>query len=268
MDSDENKQNLDLKNEENKANQDPEKKQSSEESESKSVTDSNADNNSSAEQKPQGKNSSKIPVKIIVPAVIVIVAVIIIAVFLIHPASKAVAVTTVSYTPINYLSNSGLNSAIGGNWSLILNETANSTVINEYAGTGDFPPGTVAAEIQEFVPSSEVSQLSANKSANISDFVSTVYYMNSSSAASSIFDEIESITGSEYANNSKVNYNLSAIGTAGMVYINGRLNSSNSSTENATELYMIDGSSVVIATAANENIGYSQAKNIVSYLFS
>ena len=172
------------------------------------------------------------------------------------------------YTPINYLSNSGLDSVIGGNWSLVLNQTANSTVISEYAGTGDFPQGTVAAAIQEFVPYSEISQLNANSSSNVSDFVSTVYYLNSSSGASALFNEIEGITGPQYTNDSKAKYNLSTIGNTSMIYVNGILNSSNSSTENATEIYMLNGKSLVIATTSNKNLDYSQARNIVTYLFS
>ena len=266
MDSDENKQNLDFKNEDKKENQDTNQSGKTEESKFKSIANLNTESNSK-EQQPKDKNPSKIPVKIIVPAVIVVIAVIAIAVFLIHPAGKT-TLSTASYAPINYLSNSGLNSVIGGNWSLILNQTANSTVINKYAGTGDFPQGTVAAAIQEFVPYSEISKIAANNSSNISDFVSTVYYINSSSGASAIFNEIGSITSSEYENDSKVEYNLSTIGNASMLYVSGRLNSSNSSTENATEIYMLKDKSLVIATASNENLDYLQAKNIVNYLFS
>ncbi len=267
MDSDENKQNLDLKNEENKINQDPKQSKKAGESESKSVTGSKTEDNAT-EQKPRNGKPFKIPVKIIVPAVIVIIAVIAIAIFIIHPAGKT-TVNTVSYTPVNYLSNSGLTSIIGGNWSLIYNATANSTVINKYAGTGSFPSGTVAAAIQEFVPYSEVSKIASNSSAkNISYFTATVYYLNSSFTASSLFGEISGVIGSQYANHSKVAYNLSSIGNASMIYINGRLNSSNSSTENATELYLVNGKSVVVATLSNDNMDYRQAKNITTYLFS
>ena len=266
MDSDENKKNLDIKKEERKENQDTNQSGKTEESKFKSIADLNTGDNAK-EQQHESKNPPKIPVKIIVPAIIVVIAVIAIAVFLIHPAGKT-TLSAASYTPINYISNSGLNSVIGGNWSLILNETANSTVINSYAGTGDFPQGTVAAAIQEFVPYSEISQIAANKSSNISDFVSTVYYINSSSGASSIFNDIGGITGAEYTNDSRVEYNLSSVGKTSMVYLNGRLNSSNSSTENATEIYMLNGKSLVIITVSNENLDYSQAKNIVNYLFS
>lgn len=266
MDSDENKKNLDIKKEERKENQDLEQSRKAKEGKFKSITDSKTEDNTK-EQHGKSKNPAKIPIKIIVPAVIVIIAVVAVLVFLVHPAIKT-TLNTASYTPINYLSNSGLNSVIGGNWSLILNQTANSTVINKYAGTGDFPQGTVAAAIQEFVPYSEVSKIAANNSSNISDFVSTVYYINSSSGASAVFNEISSITSSEYENDSKVEYNLSTIGNASMLYVSGRLNSSNSSTENATEIYMLKDKSLVIASASNENLDYLQAKNIVNYLFS
>lgn len=267
MDSDENNQNLDLRNEkDSKENQDSDQSRKAEEGRFKSIADSKTEDNAK-EQQSKSKNPSKIPVKVIVPAVILIIAVISIAIFIIHPVGKT-TLSTVTYTPINYLSNSGLNSAIGGNWSLVLNETANSTVISRYAGTGDFPAGTVAASVQEFVPFSEISQLHANNSSNISDFVSTVYYMNSSSSASALFDEIGGITGSEYTNNSKVEYNLSNVENVSMFYVNGRLNSSNSSTENATEIYMLKGKSLVIATASNKNINYSKARNIVTDLFA
>jgi len=266
MDSDENKQNLDLKKEDIKENQDLNQNGKNEDSKTSSIADSNKEDNKEEKQS-QGKNTSRIPMKIIVPAAIAVIAVVVIIVFLIHPAAKTTLISA-GYTPIRYLSNSGLDSVIGGNWSLVLNQTANSTVVNEYAGTGDFPQGTVAAAIQEFVPYSEVSQIAAGNSSNISSFVSTVYYLNSSSDAGATFNELGSISSADYKNDSKVAYNLSTIGNASMFYINGKLNSSNSSTENATEIYMLKGKSLVIVTASNENLGYSQAKNIVNYLFS
>ena len=216
-------------------------------------------------ENPGNKKSGRIPFMVIMPAVVIVVIVAVLFIFGFHAKSS---VPAVSYTPITSFSSSSLSSIISGNWSLILNETANSTVINKYAGTGNFPQGTVAATIQEFVPYSEVSDIAANNSANISDFVSTVYYLNSSSAASSLLNEIKGVTGSEYSNDSKANYNVSSIGSASMVYISGRLNSSNSSTENATELYLMSGKTLVIASLSNQNIDYLQAENIVTYLFS
>lgn len=268
MDSDEKKQNLDLENKSDiKKDQNPDlinKAEDTEKRESNSADNLKEKAKNPEEERALGKKPLKLPVKALVPAVIVVIAVVVIAIFLVHPAKTSVQ--TVSYTAINYLSNSGLNSIIGGNWSLIYNTTANSTVINKYAGTGDFPSGTVAAVIQEFVPYSEIAANSSTK--NISDFTTTVYYLNSSSTANSLFGEIDGILGLQYANHSKVDYNLSSIGNTSMIYINGRLNSSNSSTENATELYLMDGKSVVVATLSNDNMDYKQARDITAYLFS
>ncbi|MGC8533862.1 MAG: hypothetical protein ACP5MV_04535 [Candidatus Parvarchaeum sp.] len=266
MDSDKNKQNLDLKEETKKSNQDPEESKKTVESESKDTA--NLSGSSAAEQEPKGKKPVKIPVKIIVPAVIVIAAVIIIAIFLIHPSGKA-AISSISYTPINYISNSALNSMIGGNWSLVYNQTANSTVIKNYQGTGQFPAGTVAAAVQEFIPFSEVSKITANTSkANLTSFISTVYYINSSSEASSIFTGAEAGITSRYANDSRLKVNTSNIGSSSMIYINGQLNSTNSSLENVTDIYLLNGKSLVLVSSFNKNIGYAQAKSIASYLFS
>ena len=269
MDSDGNKQNLDLKKEEDKkANQDLEKGKKAEESKSKNTADSNASDSDAAEKKSQGKNPVKIPIKIIVPAAIVIVAVIAIAVFLIHP-SGITTVSSVGYTPITYLSSPALNSIMGGNWSLIYNQTANSTEVKAYAGTGQFPAGTVAASFQEFIPSSEIAQISTNKSKNnITTLISTAYYINSSSEASTIFTSAETGIASEYANDSRLKFNTSTIGSSSMIYINGQLNSTNSSLENVTELYLLNGKSLVVVSSLNKEIGYSQAKSIVSYMFS
>ncbi|MCW1295709.1 MAG: hypothetical protein OH338_01295 [Candidatus Parvarchaeota archaeon] len=267
MDSDGNNQNLDLK-KDKKANQDPEGAKKAEERESRSTADSNASDSDSVENKSKGKNPVKIPIKIIVPAVIIIVAVIVIAIFLIHPLGKT-SVSSVGYTPITYLSSPSLNSIIGGNWSLVYNQTANSTVVKAYAGTGQFPAGTVAAAVQEFIPSSEIAQISTNKSKNnITTLISTAYYINSSSEASTIFTSAETGIASEYANDSRLKFNTSTIGSSSMIYINGQLNSTNSSLENVTELYLLNGKSLVVVSSLNKEIGYKQAKSIVSYMFS
>ena len=265
MDSDEKKQNLDLNQEKDiKKEQNPDSEKSVEgNKDQKSTTDSNQ---TGTEGKPKSKQSFKMPIKVILPAVIIVIAVILIAVFLFHPANKTAAV--VSYSPINSLSNSGLDSIIGGNWTLVNNETINSTIVNEYASTGYFPPGTVAATLEEFAPSSEIPEIEANKTANVSLFETNVYYLNSSSETVSIFNEVKSELSREYANDSKIKYNSSTINNSSIIYINGKLNSSNSSLENVTELYLANGKSFVVADISNGNLDYSQAKGIVNSLFS
>ena len=80
--------------------------------------------------------------------------------------------------------------------------------------------------------------------------------------------EFESEFMGEYANDSKIKYNSSTINNSSIIYINGKLNSSNSSLENVTELYLANGKSFVLADISNGNLDYSQAKNIVNSLFS
>jgi hypothetical protein len=266
MESDERNQNLDSNKEKDmKTNQNPDSDHNAEESK---APESAADSKPVVvgEQKPKGNRPFKLPIKVIVPAIVVIAAVILVSIFLIHPANKTIA--AVSYTPVNYISNSGIDSIAGGNWSLVNNETVNSTVLNEYAGTGYFPPGTVAAVLQEFAPTSEIPAIAANKTANVSFFETNIYYLNSSSEATSLFSEINSEVGSQYVNDSKIKYNTTSIGNSSMLYINGELNSSNSSLENVTELYLINSKSFVVAAMSNGNLDYSQAKSIVNLLFS
>ena len=258
MDSGEKKQNLDLKNEEvKKSNQDQGKK-----AEVKIFSDPKA-GISSEEQKPANKSPSKLPVKIIVPAAIIIVAIILIVIFLIHSTGKT-AINTVSYTPVNYLSASAINSIMGGNWSLVYNQTANSTVINNE--TAYFPQGTVAASVQEFIPSSEIPQALKNKSNNITIFLSKTFYINSSSEANYIFAGAERSLAS--ANTSRFKFNVTVVGNSSMVYINDKQNLSNSSLGDSTSLYLLNGKSLVVVSSFNKNISYQQAKRIVSYMFS
>ena len=201
----------------------------------------------------------KLPLKIILPAIVIAIAIVLVLLFFVHPAKPA----AVSYTTVTGFTPSSLSSLMGGNWSMVENVTANSSTVSAHAAS--FPPGTVAAALQEFIHSNS-SALSSNSS-NTSVFASEAFYINSSSSADSLFSEVQKLTATEYANNSKVTYNTSTIGNTEFEYVNGRVNATNSSLIGVTEIYAVNAKTFMIETMQHGNIGYTTAEKLISYLF-
>lgn len=211
-----------------------------------------------------GKKSIKFSPFAIIPVVIVIVAVAVLFIFVLHPGK---ANPSVSYTPINIFSQSGLSSIIGGNWTIIYNTTINSTTVD--AHTTSFPPGTISAAAQEFVPYSEASLLNSNSTTNRSPsvFSSEVFYINSSSLAASLFSRAESTVRLQFSNDTKINFNISSVGNSNMVYVTGRANVTNTTMENVSYVYISNGKDLIVDTLQNGSFSYGQAKNLATFPF-
>lgn len=210
------------------------------------------------EEKAAFKKTFKFPLLALVPVVIIISVLVILFVFVLHSGKAAVSP---SYIPVNSLSTAQVSSFLGGNWTLLYNTTENSTVIK--SNPSYFPPGTIAADIEEFIPSSKVSAVHSNLTANISVFSSEVFYMNSSVSSSSVFSEVSSLLGSEYHNSTIIKFNSSTVGGSKLFYVNGVINSTALSFA-----YISNGKYFIIDTSHKANFSYEQAGNLAVYPFS
>ena len=215
-----------------------------------------------AETSNNPKKGIKLPLVVIIPVIIIIVVVAVLLVFILHVGNAS----SVAYTPISPFSSSSLSSILGGNWTLINNETANSSIIK--ADASSFPSGTVSAVIQEFIPASELSALSSNSTSNISSFSSEVFYINSSSRASSAFNGAAASLGASLKNDTSLKYNESTVGSSDMVYIDGTINSTNTTKTKISQLYILNGKDIILDTAQNYNFSYKQAEVFATYPFS
>ncbi len=211
------------------------------------------------------KKSVKLPLIIIVPAVIVIAVVVVLSIFVLHLGSSA---PSVSYTPVTAFSPSSLASIIGGNWTLAYNKTVNSTFVKAQATS--FPPGTISANVQEFIPSSEISALKSNSTSKgpSQAFSSDVFYLNSSSSAKLVFSYIQQSVSAQYGNNTGIKFNTSSVGSSSMVYVNGLLNATNNTPEKISYAYIVNGKDFILDTAINSSFTYKNAESMATYPFS
>jgi len=208
------------------------------------------------------KKGIKLPLVVIIPVIIIIVVVAVLLVFILHVGNAS----SVAYTPISPFSSSSLSSILGGNWTLINNETANSSIIK--ADASSFPSGTVSAAIQEFIPASELSALSSNSTSNVSSFSSEVFYINSSSLASTVFNEAIASLGASLKNDTSLKYNESTVGNSAIVYIDGKVNRTNTTKTRISQLYILNGKDIILDTTQNYNFSYKQAEIFATYPFS
>lgn len=216
-----------------------------------------------AETSQNPKKSIKLPLMVIIPVIVVIVVVAVLLVFILHVGKSSPAA---AYTPVSSFSASSLSSVLGGNWTLINNETANSSTIK--ADPSSFPSGTVSAAIQEFIPTSELSALSSNSTTNISSFSSEVFYINSSSLASTVFNEAAASLSASLKNDTLLKYNESTVGNSAIVYIDGKINRTNTTKTQISQLYILNGKDIILDTTQNYNFSYKQAEIFAAYPFS
>lgn len=245
-----------------------EKKENVELKEENKVSSSNENESHKKENevKNQDKKNIKLPVFAVIIGVVVIIAVILTLFFVFH-VGKTAQIT--SFTPINSFSPSFLSNIFGGNWTTVANKSANSTVIKQDAS--QFPPGTLGAAIEQFIPSSELSLIAANNTANVTEFSSEVFYLNSSNSVSPLLSQMNSSVDTLLAsnqNNTKIESNYSVIGSSKMIYINIIENYNTSNKTRSSELYIGNGKDFVIDSINNGNITYNQAKSLATYPFS
>jgi hypothetical protein len=228
-----------------------------------SKNESNTVHVEKAEASQNPKKGIKLPLMVIIPVIIVIVVLAVLLVFILHVGNAS---SSVAYTPVNAFSSSSLSSVLGGNWTLINNETANSSIIK--ADASSFPSGTVSAAIQEFIPASELSALSSNSTSNVSSFSSEVFYINSSSLASTVFNEAIASLGASLKNDTSLKYNESTVGNSAIVYIDGKVNRTNTTKTRISQLYILNGKDIILDTTQNYNFSYKQAEIFATYPFS
>ncbi len=215
----------------------------------------------------KAKNSIKLPFLGLAIVAVIIVVVAVLFIFVLH-TGKAANVSSVSYTPVNLFTSTSMSSLMGGNWTLYANETANSSVIS--ADSSSFPPGTVSAALQEFLPSSEISAIASNSTSNKSSiyyFSSEVFYLNSTASTSSVLSTVNGLVSSELSNQTALKSNTSSIGSSTLVYLTGSIKSTNT-TNKVSYAYIFNGKTFIIDVMDNSNFNYSQAKELAAYPFS